>query len=199
MDDERETFLLSIPDAINSSEYSSSSDDSDIEVASTFDEQENELIKISNDLRLDSDSDESADDNATVLPQSMTSTHFDVDVHSSEDDEIPVDGAMVDNASQSRITCTRLTWEAWRRTLKSIDLKKGFREIGYTWASDSIVTPRTLPGYIYNPDRDEDVRSDDDDNHRNRIANDATLASQENTQMKLNIGGKQLNLLDLWK
>ena len=99
MDDERETFLLSIPDAINSSEYSSSSDDSDIEVASTFDEQENELIKISNDLRLDSDSDESADDNATVLPQSMTSTHFDVDVHSSEDDEIPVDGAMVDNAS----------------------------------------------------------------------------------------------------
>ena len=103
------------------------------------------------------------------------------------------------NASQSRITCTRLTWEAWRRTLKSIDLKKGFREIGYTWASDSIVTPRTLPGYIYNPDRDEDVRSDDDDNHRNRIANDATLASQENTQMKLNIGGKQLNLLDLWK
>ena len=71
MDDERETFLLSIPDAINSSEYSSSSDDSDIEVASTFDEQENELIKISNDLRLDSDSDESADDNATVLPQSM--------------------------------------------------------------------------------------------------------------------------------
>ena len=103
------------------------------------------------------------------------------------------------NASQSRITCTRLTWEAWRRTLKSIDLKKGFREIGYTWASDSIVTPRTLPGYIYNPDRDEDVRSDDDDNHRNRIANDATLASLENTQMKLNIGGKQLNLLDLWK
>ena len=99
MDDERETFLLSIPDAINSSEYSSSSDDSDIEVASTFDEQENELIKISNELRLDSDSDESADDNATVLPQSMTSTHFDVDVHSSEDDEIPVDGAMVDNAS----------------------------------------------------------------------------------------------------
>ena len=97
MDDERETFLLSIPDAVDSSEYSSSSDDSDIKVALTFDEQESELIKISNDLRLDSDPDESADADATVLPHSMTSTHF--DVQSSGDDEIPVDGALVDNAS----------------------------------------------------------------------------------------------------
>ncbi len=105
------------------------------------------------------------------------------------------------NASQSRIICTRLTWEAWKRTLKSIDLKKGFMDIGYVWADHSIVTPRTLPGYIYDPNQQFERQSDDDDDDdtENRIANDAVLANQEHTQMMLKNGGKQLKLFDLWK
>ncbi|CAM4895504.1 unnamed protein product, partial [Rotaria socialis] len=62
------------------------------------------------------------------------------------------------NAAQSRIICTRLTWEAWRRTLNSIDLKKGFTEIGYTWTDCSIVSPRTLPGYIYDPNKESKIQ-----------------------------------------
>ncbi|CAF1640420.1 unnamed protein product, partial [Didymodactylos carnosus] len=34
-------------------------------------------------------------------------------------------------ASQSRILCTRLTSSAWQRTLQSIDMEKGFKDLGY--------------------------------------------------------------------
>ncbi|CAF1509623.1 unnamed protein product [Adineta ricciae] len=80
-------------------------------------------------------------------------------------------------ASQSRVLCTRLTWEAWKRTLKSIDLKKGFLEIGYTWCNNSIVTPRTLPGYKYDPSCVPEIQLDDDENDNDtttRIEEDAT-------------------------
>ena len=104
------------------------------------------------------------------------------------------------NASQSRIICTRLTWEAWRRTLKSIDLEKGFTEIGYTWKDGSVVSPRTLPGYVYNPDQELQMQPDNNDEDiQNRIANDANLANQQHTQMLLKNGGKQLKLNELWK
>ena len=51
-------------------------------------------------------------------------------------------------ASQSRILCTRLTWSAWIRTLKSIDFEKSFRDLGYTWIDDSIVSP-SYPARFY--------------------------------------------------
>ncbi|CAF4792445.1 unnamed protein product, partial [Rotaria socialis] len=104
------------------------------------------------------------------------------------------------NAAQSRIICTRLTWEAWRRTLNSIDLKKGFTEIGYTWTDCSIVSPRTLPGYIYDPNKESKIQPNDhDDDIQNHIANEANLSNQQHTQVMLKNGGKQLKLGELWK
>ncbi|CAF3620944.1 unnamed protein product [Rotaria sp. Silwood1] len=103
------------------------------------------------------------------------------------------------NAAQSRIMCTRFTWEAWKRTLKSIDIKKGFTEIGYIWTNNAIVSPRTLPGYVYDPNQEYQSQSHGDDDIENRIANDANLANQEHTQMMVKNGGKQLKLIDLWK
>ena len=104
-------------------------------------------------------------------------------------------------ATQSRIVCTRLTWEAWQRTLNSVDIQKGFTEIGYIWKDNSIVSPRTLPGYVYDPNEDSSLEPDldDDENTQNQIANDANLANNEHTQMVLKNGGKQLKLAELWK
>ncbi|CAF4960440.1 unnamed protein product, partial [Rotaria socialis] len=51
------------------------------------------------------------------------------------------------SASQSRVLCTRLTSSAWKRTLINIDIKRAFINLGYTWTDDSLVQPRTLPGY----------------------------------------------------
>ncbi len=103
-------------------------------------------------------------------------------------------------ASQSRILCTRLTREAWKRTLNSVDLKKGFTEIGYVWTDDSIVSPRTLPGYVYDPNQETQTESDNEgENDENRIVNDANIANQQHTEMLLKNGGKQLKLADCWK
>ena len=101
-------------------------------------------------------------------------------------------------AAQSRILCTNLTCEAWERTLKSIDLKQGFIDIGYTWSDRSAVTPRTLPGYTYNPDQELDNQSEEDEDVQSRIANDAALANQDRTRMMLKNGGKQLKLFEIW-
>jgi hypothetical protein len=51
------------------------------------------------------------------------------------------------SASQSRILCTRFTWSAWVRTLKSVDVAKAFHDIGYTWTDNSPVSLRSMPGY----------------------------------------------------
>jgi hypothetical protein len=104
------------------------------------------------------------------------------------------------NASQSRIICTRLTWEAWKRTLVSIDLKKEFINMGYIWSDLSPVTPRTLPGYIYDPKEAMEIQLDgDNDDVENRISKEAILANEQHIQMPQKIGGKQLKLFDLWK
>ena len=66
-------------------------------------------------------------------------------------------------AAQSRILCRHLTCEAWERTLKSIDLTQGSMDIGYTWSDRSAVTPRTLPGYTYNPDQELENQSEEDE------------------------------------
>ncbi|CAM4901939.1 unnamed protein product [Rotaria socialis] len=116
------------------------------------------------------------------------------------------------NAAQSRIICTRLTWEAWRRTLNSIVYHHfltslvcvvdwpGFTEIGYTWTDCSIVSPRTLHGYIYDPNKESQIQPNDhDDDIQNHIANEANLANQQHIQVMLKNGGKQLKLDELWK
>ena len=54
-------------------------------------------------------------------------------------------------ASQSRILCTRLTVAAWKRTINSVNFKQEFGHLGYTWIDDSPVSPRTLPGYSFDP------------------------------------------------
>ncbi len=84
--------------------------------------------------------------------------------------------------------------------IKSYWYEKGFTEIGYIWKDKSVVSPRTLPGYVYDPDQESPMQPDDDDEDiQNRIANDANLANQQHTQMLLKNGGKQLKLDELWK
>jgi hypothetical protein len=48
-------------------------------------------------------------------------------------------------ASESRILCTRLTWFAWLRTLKSIDFEKFFQDLGDIWVDDSVVSYLPTP------------------------------------------------------
>ncbi|CAF3524754.1 unnamed protein product [Rotaria sp. Silwood2] len=55
------------------------------------------------------------------------------------------------SASQSRILCARLTSSAWKRTLTSIDTKRAFTDLGYIWTDNSLVQPRGLPGYSFDP------------------------------------------------
>lgn len=55
------------------------------------------------------------------------------------------------SAKQQRILCTRLISTAWNRTLKSVDLKRAFIDIGYTWVDESPVSLRTLGGFIFDP------------------------------------------------
>lgn len=55
------------------------------------------------------------------------------------------------SASQSRILCTRLTSSAWKRTLAKIDITRAFTDLGYLWTDDSLVQPRSLPGYSFDP------------------------------------------------
>ena len=62
-----EMAYLSMPSTMNfngAGDSSSSSDDSDIEVTSTIDTEENELVRISNDLCLDSG--DNIDDSVSV-------------------------------------------------------------------------------------------------------------------------------------
>ena len=71
MNNEGEKFYLSIPNTTDSSEYSSLSDDSDVEVTSTFDETQNELIRTNNDFHLNSDK-STDDDDLEVLNEIKT-------------------------------------------------------------------------------------------------------------------------------
>ena len=99
-------------------------------------------------------------------------------------------------ASQSRILCTRLTWSAWIRTLKSIDFEKSFRDLGYTWIDDSIVSPRTLPGFTFDPSCVDLPSSANDDDEENRIDKVATEITQQQATLSTK---KQLTLENMWK
>ena len=55
------------------------------------------------------------------------------------------------SAKQQRILCNRLLSTAWARTMKTVDFERAFMQIGYTWVDDSLVSPRTLPGFVFDP------------------------------------------------
>ena len=104
-------------------------------------------------------------------------------------------------ASQSRILCTRLTWSAWLRTLKSIDFEKSFQDLGYTWVDDSVVSPRTMPGFSFDPiSVDYPISTsdnNDNDEEENRIDTVAIQITQQQNNMSSN--KKQLTLTNMWK
>ena len=55
------------------------------------------------------------------------------------------------SAKQQRILCTRLISTAWARTVQSVDFERAFMNIGYIWVDDSPISPRTLPGFVFDP------------------------------------------------
>ncbi|CAF1213314.1 unnamed protein product [Rotaria sordida] len=104
-------------------------------------------------------------------------------------------------ASQSRILCTRFTWSAWLRTLKTIDFRKAFRDIGYVWSDDSPFSLRTMPGYTFDPSSADWVSSMNDENDtedRIDIVADKASEQQQHTQ-SLATRSKQLTLFNMWK
>jgi hypothetical protein len=106
------------------------------------------------------------------------------------------------SASQSRILCTRFTWSAWLRTLKSVDIAKAFHEIGYTWTDNSPISLRSMPGYSFDPTAAHDLSLMDDgydnDDRIDIVAEEAAAAQQKQTQhseLKLT----QLTITNMWK
>ena len=104
------------------------------------------------------------------------------------------------SASQSRILCTRLTRSAWLRTLKSVDLKKAFQDIGYTWNDASPIYLRTLPGFCFDPSTvDLTVTSSLQNDDEDKIERDAEEAKrQSEAQMRIHTQVKQSTLRDFW-
>ncbi|CAF4475491.1 unnamed protein product, partial [Rotaria sp. Silwood2] len=100
-------------------------------------------------------------------------------------------------ASQSRVLCTRFTWSAWLRTLKSIDFVKVFQNIGYIWSDNSPFSLRTMPGYTFDPSSaDWESSTNDDNDTEDRIdivADKASEQQQQHTQ-SLATRSKQLTL-----
>ncbi|CAF4975793.1 unnamed protein product [Rotaria sp. Silwood1] len=101
-------------------------------------------------------------------------------------------------ASQSRILCTRFTWSAWLRTLKSIDFVKAFQDIGYIRSDNSPFFLRTMPGYTFDPSSADWVSSINDDNDiEDRIDIVADKASEQQHTQSLATRSKQLTLLNM--
>ena len=101
-------------------------------------------------------------------------------------------------ASESRILCTRLTTTAWRRTIETCNFKEEFRRIGYIWTDDSPVTPRTLPGFVYDPlltIPDMSMLPDEESRRIETEAKEAHLSSKTSQNEKK----KQTTLRDFWK
>lgn len=96
-DDIVEIFSLSIPETTDPSDDSSSSDDSDVEVTSTIDEAENELVLLGNDLCLNSF--DSTDDDMDLQGNSETQSY--PKVRTSEDNENIGVNLIVDNSSST--------------------------------------------------------------------------------------------------
>ena len=88
-------------------------------------------------------------------------------------------------ASQSRILCTRLTMTAWQRTMKSVDFNVEFKHLGYTWVDNSPVSPRTLPGYTFDPTTIDCplLQIDEEDGEEMQIEKRAKLAKDHNKRM----------------
>jgi hypothetical protein len=105
-------------------------------------------------------------------------------------------------AAQSRILCTRLTITAWRRTMTSINFKEEFKNIGYTWVDDSCVSPRTLPGYSFDPTTvdfpSSQIDEEDDDEEERQIEIQAKLAENHDKRLS-NQNNKQTTLAHFWK
>jgi hypothetical protein len=104
-------------------------------------------------------------------------------------------------ASQSRILCTRLTMVAWRRTVNTVDFKKGFEELGYTWVDESLVSPRTLPGYSFDPTTlnfPSAQTQEEKDEEENRIQTQAKSAEEEHKKL-MGKNNKQTTLQHFWK
>ena len=105
-------------------------------------------------------------------------------------------------ASESRILCTRFTWSAWLRTLKSVDPEKAFQSLGYTWIDNTPVAPHTMPGYVFDPilAGDGSPMNDDDDqsNKIDQVASDI-VAMDEHVQPLISTSTNQKTLLELWK
>ncbi|UJR13055.1 hypothetical protein I4U23_000081 [Adineta vaga] len=66
----------------------------------------------------------------------------------------------------------------------------------------SVVTPRTLRGYVYDPNEVNSVEiqiDDEDHNTENRIEDEAVSANDLQTQLPLKTGGEQMKLFDTWR
>ena len=106
------------------------------------------------------------------------------------------------SASQSRILCTRLTMTAWKRTLATVNIKEEFKHIGYTWIDDSVISPRTLPAYTFDPSAINlplsQIDEQDDEENERQIEIQAKLAHDENQRL-LKHKNQQKPLSYFWK
>lgn len=104
------------------------------------------------------------------------------------------------SASQSRILCTRLTRSAWLRTLKSVDWRKAFDDIVYTWKDKSPIYLRTLPGFRFDPSTvDLSLTSSSQNDDEDTIEKAAEeVKRQSEAQMRLSTQVKQSTLRDFW-
>ncbi|CAF2094931.1 unnamed protein product [Rotaria magnacalcarata] len=102
-------------------------------------------------------------------------------------------------ASQSRILCTRLTMVAWRRTVKSVNFKEEFKNIGYIWTDNSPVSPRTLPGYTFDPTTIDCPSIEiNEEEEEQEIEMQAKIAENQNKNIS-NQKNKQATLSHFWK
>ena len=115
-EDNVEVFCFSIPEKIDVNDSSSSSDDSDIEVTSTIDEEENELIQISNNLSINSD--DSADDNVNSQDNSTIQSH--PEVRTSQGDENSGDNLQTEASATPSQKRKRCAWSV-KEKLEAIE------------------------------------------------------------------------------
>lgn len=94
-------------------------------------------------------------------------------------------------AKQQRILCTRLVSTAWARTVKNFDFERAFMEIGYTWVDNSPISPRTLPGFVFDPTTvspqtviDHNTQIDDDDEQSMNVIKQRDAVKLNNNSMK---------------
>jgi hypothetical protein len=106
------------------------------------------------------------------------------------------------SASQSRILCTRLTMTAWKRTITTINFKEEFKHIGYIWNDNSPISPRTLPGYTFDPSTinlpSSQIDKEDNEESERRIETQAKLAEEQSTRLS-NKKNQQKTLDYFWK